>query len=609
MSHKVADLFCGSGGISEGFRLAGFEIVYALDKDNAAVKTFQENHPRATVEKKDVSQVNPNDIPDFDILVGGPPCVNFSTSKGGRANVLDGLRLVQSFLRVVYERNPKYWIMENVPRIALHLPESIPLKWIGIDKPGELEIPLREKFNVADYGVPQLRHRYLIGKYPKPIQTYCDTEKIPLFLESNNLKPWKTLRGVIEAFPDPLSQIDEDLIIQDPNYNTKIGFPFFTDHYYDSTLGPEEARKIRMDKTEHPFMGRMSFPDGLDRPARTVVATQLGRETLVIECNNNGKKLFRRLTVRECATIQSFPISYQFFGNSIGIRHRLAGDSVPPKLTYSIGLEILKLEGITEDVGPHIIETPINISPPLNLVKRRKKKVVFPELRRFRRMVPGKEVRGCRVDFDNQGSNPSAAIMIQGNKPNLVAWSSTLFVGEGKANLKRKSFTVEESLWEFAGVTIYNCIDSENIAFEFINECFGTFSGNLPDATTLQAIWTKRIKGEIGPHEIADLICDMVSKYFPRDKFRDLKIPNNKKFDIIPKKGLRIRIAAALVATAMVSDMINFDPRWVLKNQKDRYLVEGWKLFKKQSRGSIIANPADLYSVIVKKRKFQVESE
>ena len=170
---KVVDLFCGPGGMGEGLRQAGFRTVYAMDKDKAAAETYSHNHPGASVECRDVTGFDPEKLPEFEILIGGPPCVEFSNSKGSRGNILEGLRLVQEFLRVVYERKPRYWIMENVPRIVLHLPEEIPLKWIGVEKRGSLHIPVRGEFNCADFGVPQARKRFLMGNFPRPLQTHA----------------------------------------------------------------------------------------------------------------------------------------------------------------------------------------------------------------------------------------------------------------------------------------------------------------------------------------------------------------------------------------------------------------------------------------------------
>src|SRR5437879_735285 len=87
----VADLFCGAGGISEGFAAAGFEVIYGVDSDTNAVETFQANHPAASVEAADLSRLDRAAlrarVRDADVIVGGPCCQGFST--GGRHRKAD----------------------------------------------------------------------------------------------------------------------------------------------------------------------------------------------------------------------------------------------------------------------------------------------------------------------------------------------------------------------------------------------------------------------------------------------------------------------------------------------------------------------------------------
>lgn len=113
----VLDLFCGPGGMSTGFEMAGFEIKAAYDKDKWAVETFSNNHS-ANAEIADLGSVDMNTMPNTDVIIGGPPCTQFSSAKSNKTrNVLSGLLLVQAYLRCVYLKKPKYWIMENVPTI------------------------------------------------------------------------------------------------------------------------------------------------------------------------------------------------------------------------------------------------------------------------------------------------------------------------------------------------------------------------------------------------------------------------------------------------------------------------------------------------------------
>ena len=130
---KVIDFFCGSGGFSEGFRQADFEVIWAVDKWLPAVETHRENHPESKTIMDDVIRIsNLPDIefeklvPDSEIIIGSPPCIAFSNSnKSGKGDKTKGIELFEAFLRIIfrkkYKKNStlKYWILENVPGAKL----------------------------------------------------------------------------------------------------------------------------------------------------------------------------------------------------------------------------------------------------------------------------------------------------------------------------------------------------------------------------------------------------------------------------------------------------------------------------------------------------------
>lgn len=542
------DLFCGPGGISEGLRMAGITTRFAVDHARDACNTFALNHPEAEVHCADVLTIRPSDLPDADVIVGGPPCVNFSTSKGSRANVLDGLRLVQWFLRVVAEKRPRFWIMENVPRVANHIPEKIPYSWLGLDHDGVLPVPTRLHFNTAEFGVAQARNRYLIGNYPVPQKTHLLTPNTDLFSQGQQLHPCRTLGEMIQAFPSPLTEHMAGQII-DPNYGTRLSIKDLTDHFIDTTLTDEEAEDIRNDKTKHPYMGRMAFPDDLNRPARTVVATQLGRETLVIA---SGNGVYRRATIRECATIQSFPICYQFTGNSIGSRYRQAGDAVPPLL----GFEIARLiTGVSE---PILRKQVIRCSEPLKRgFAQRTKRVTFNPKRKFAQMIPGKEIRGSRVELDNLNLSRGLGQCIEPTNKGRI-WAVRLHVGEGK----HKARSVEIGFAEILGTTTNLLTKSHSKELRHWVGFLKDIINNLPtsfDVNAMQEYWSRNEDGSHSPMRLAKQLSEVVDRNFPRDSFADSKLPvqlHGLQDDVA---RLRVRLVAAAIAGSAVIDHLYGD--------------------------------------------------
>ena len=106
---RVADFFCGGGGFSEGFRQAGFEIVFAIDKWAPAINTYKGNKLGVNVIRDDVIRISnlPDDefealVPDSEVIIGSPPCQSFSHSnKSGNADKAIGIKLIEAYLKIV----------------------------------------------------------------------------------------------------------------------------------------------------------------------------------------------------------------------------------------------------------------------------------------------------------------------------------------------------------------------------------------------------------------------------------------------------------------------------------------------------------------------------
>ena len=158
---KVVDLFCGCGGMSLGFQNAGYDIVAAFDNWKPAVPTYQKNfsHPVRQEDLADehmipiISDLHP------DIIIGGPPCQDFS-SAGHRDESLGRATLSKIYTDIVTTAKPKYFVMENVPRIRVSKTYQYVLN--ELKKAG---YGVTEKIIDASYcGVPQKRKRlFLIG--------------------------------------------------------------------------------------------------------------------------------------------------------------------------------------------------------------------------------------------------------------------------------------------------------------------------------------------------------------------------------------------------------------------------------------------------------------
>lgn len=235
----VIDFFCGAGGFSEGFRQQGYEILLGVDNWQAAISTYNHNFKKKLLPKNvldfydSIEEIE--NLPNSDIIIGSPPCVSFSSSnKSGKADKEYGLKLTESFLRIiaVKKHQPKSklkaWFMENVENSKKYLQESYTFSDLNLTSwakslkinPNLIAIQIEGNnhvINSANYGSFQSRKRLITGEIIKKGMFI-----IPMISSSNNTKDllpkFKTLDMLLKNFPSPYTKVSERLI-KDPSYD------------------------------------------------------------------------------------------------------------------------------------------------------------------------------------------------------------------------------------------------------------------------------------------------------------------------------------------------------------------------------------------------------
>ncbi len=339
---NVLDLFAGVGGMSEGFRMAGFDIACAIEFDKDIAKSYSLNHPYTEVIADDICNVDAKAIkekhPNIDIIIGGPPCQGFS-QKGKRLNLNDPRNfLFLQYIRFVKEIQPKYFVLENVPNIVTTSNGFFKDQIISIfDELGyEIEYAI---LCAADFGVPQDRQRAVfLGQKGK--------------LEVHLPKP----NGIHTTIKDAIY----DLPFINSAEGTEIG-------HYDKPATTDYQKLMRGDckvlynhvATRHNEVAlrRLSMlPKGADRevlPAeertKSIYSGTWCRMiedgisvtiTTRFDTPSSGRFthpiLNRCITTREAARIQSFPDSFRFYGTKT-CQMKQVGNAVPPLLAKAIG--------------------------------------------------------------------------------------------------------------------------------------------------------------------------------------------------------------------------------------------------------------------------------
>lgn len=382
---KGIDLYSGIGGWTLGMKFSKLENIYSYEWNKDSLDTHNINF-NTDLKIVDIRKLNPHDIPNFqeiDFIVGSPPCTQFSYSnRGGSGDVSDGLVDIYKFLEIVDFVKPKYWVMENVPRVKKIIDQVV--EHDENFKKFKHLIKFNEVVDVSEYGVPQKRKRMICGDFP-----------FETFLSYKGLIDKKTLGDVIDSL--------NSKPIKDPNYSFTL--KSVIDHTKETPLSKTETRINKNNKTSHHIYNKMSFPDLTSLPSRTITSTctRVSRESIIVK----EKEHYRRLTLREKGCIQGFPINFQFYGKSFSSKEKMIGNSIPPILTYLIfesmkGTTFKKIKlpetiGLKDFKGPK--EIPVKTPPPTPRNK-------FVCNRRFRFCIPNLRLgSGVRFELNNMFSN------------------------------------------------------------------------------------------------------------------------------------------------------------------------------------------------------------
>lgn len=517
----VIDFFCGAGGFSEGFRQQGFDIVQGVDNWNPAVETFNHNFGLSCI-AQDILDFQDNieainALPDTDIILGSPPCVSFSTSnKCGNANKSLGILLIETFLRIVAVKKHqpraklKAWFMENVANSAQYMRPHYSFadlrlsKWAKAHgkKSSDVAISFADNHQVvnsADYGVAQIRKRLFVGEV---------VGKRPLPELLRHIRPVKqvTLKDVFRGFPKPLQRLPSTAQIADPNYkNLRISASKVTDYAYDTGVYEMLWRGSQYLKINHPYMGKMTFPENFDKPSRTVTSTKItnSREALIYKDNSRrrGDGEYRTPTVRELAIIMSFPISYQFAGSE-NTKWRLIGNAVCPMLSRAIAKEALRVLKKRQPRLPIVQRRP-NLNGVANLNSPKKVSFDSPPVRK-------RDARFRRHPF--KAGNMTVALSnynLEGNGRMDHKWRTTVTYGTGQG------FKLQAVKGRVQQETMRVLIRAKfRDGPKFLDEVHNGFTEKIAPAHELQRLYEENTSSEkLNPVVLVEQVADMVSQY------------------------------------------------------------------------------------------------
>ncbi|MDD5699778.1 MAG: DNA cytosine methyltransferase [Candidatus Nanoarchaeia archaeon] len=319
---KIASFFSGAGGLDLGFTNAGFELAFANDNWEGCWETFEKNHG-VPINKKSILDVTSDEIPDVVGFIGGPPCQSWSLA-GKMKGIKDPRgKLFYDYIERIKEKQPLFFLAENVAGILSPKHHKEFLKIIEAFEKVGYNVSYR-LLDAKFYNVPQERKRVIVVGYHKSLGRVFEFPKVNLRLI--------TLKEAIGDLPEPTKASEKN------KTNGQLNIP---NHEYMnggfSTIYMSRNRVRGWDEQSFTIQA-----GGRHAPIHPQAPKMKFIEHNKREFVKGKENLYRRLSVRECARIQTFPDDFIFYYNNIADGYKMIGNAVPVKFAEAIAKKIME---------------------------------------------------------------------------------------------------------------------------------------------------------------------------------------------------------------------------------------------------------------------------
>jgi DNA (cytosine-5)-methyltransferase 1 len=325
MSIKIVSLFSGAGGLDIGFKKAGYNVIWANDNDPSIYKTYTSNHSHTLFCREDIRLLKAHDIPDCDGIIGGPPCQSWSIAGNQKGLEDDRGKLFLEFIRIVNEKQPAFFVAENVKGI-MSVKHKEAYQYILNQFKDSGYYITTTLLNAQNYNVPQSRERvFFVGIRKDTMLCFQNPQNSPTRI---------TLRQAIGDLADSAIPAVNKYFTNGNKCNVSnheyLDLPFPYDYANHNKVKPWDEQSYTIRAT-----GKYALPHPTCPPM------QLNRYNKY-SFKDSVQKSCRRFSVRECARIQTFPDDFTFHYNNLIDGYKMVGNAVPINLAYEVAKSLKK---------------------------------------------------------------------------------------------------------------------------------------------------------------------------------------------------------------------------------------------------------------------------
>lgn len=317
---KIVSLFSGCWGLDLWFIKAWFNVVWANEYDKSIWETYKKNHKNTKLDQRSILDIPSDEIPEADGIIGGPPCQSWSEAGSMRGIEDKRGQLFFEFIRVLRDKKPKFFLAENVSWILAPRHSEAVKNIIKEFEKCWYKVSLK-LLNAHDYWVPQDRKRVFFVGFRSDLKINYSFPK-----PSKRLKDLKDAIGDLKN-PKPAknNKSSQNLNISNHEYMTG-GF---------STMYMSRNRVRSWNEPSFTIQAWWRHaPIHPDAPKMKLI----GPNRRIFEPEKEN--LYRRLSIRECLRIQTFPDDFVLYYNSLVDGYKMVGNAVPVELAFNMALSI-----------------------------------------------------------------------------------------------------------------------------------------------------------------------------------------------------------------------------------------------------------------------------
>ena len=332
MDKRVVSLFSGCGGLDIGFERAGFDLVWANEYDKDIWQTYEKNHQKTVLDRRDIRKIPDSEIPDCMGIIGGPPCQSWSEG-GSQKGIKDPRgKLFLEYIRILQDKQPLFFLAENVSGM-LHQKHKLALKNIVSTFEDSGYVVSYKLLNTANYSVPQDRKRVIFVGYHISLNQKFDFDLLEQKLPKVNLRDaiWDLRTLAIPA---------KDKNKSNGEYCHMSNHEYMTGGFSSIYMSRNRVRSWSQPSFTIQAGGRHA---PIHPQANKMI--KVGKDKCVFD--EQSPQPYRRLSVRECARIQTFPDRFKFYYDNLTAAYKMIGNAVP--VNFSLALA----ESIYRDLFSH----------------------------------------------------------------------------------------------------------------------------------------------------------------------------------------------------------------------------------------------------------------